>query len=742
MRVIWKIAIVGQAAAVLNDSDCGPVIYLLHTASRSTPEWINVTLAPLKRPWALRFGSAPYVREHLRLSSLVSRFEKRADRLRTTSYFVFVDVDLVQPEVADLASFEKFLCDWKPAVGLPFLQPLYGHLEWFKRRQEVWVWAQWDDAVVAYSRHALQRLYSAKLQPATKDGGWVGRWWHRSWAGLLYPRQVLLTTTVHFNRRPSGPAKLPKASALQSYAQLLLSATSDACGGDRMHPLCVPHPSQAYSPAICDGGPGCEASEGCSQCGVPQPIRGSVSDSALAKPGCTVVAPQGVMSLWILVQLREHYSRLMLEGYVGSFSKANRSLAAFGLLPVEEGIQRTDQEVDEARSNFSACMSPGREEATMDELPPITKQVRGLPIRKNTFAYMLLAAGPDLKEACWRQLLKTDNVHILVVTWRQPLNATDLLRNPRVTTAFLPNSTMNEAKQAKHWIILEVQAAFGWRFDYVIRADSDACLAWDSRMSPPAREELLRKNSSAFDAFHAFLVRDRPAVGLPRGHETSYFSTPFNRSSGPWHLDKPSLLAYDHQFHAVSADALLFYTLDLAFEGVRWHIADVSCLYRLSALFAGRTLSFNAVEMDSETAVSTSASYMHKVGGDEIIPHVAFGFERTWLPLAHRIRKSLPAHLQSRALYSYWMEWESGDGVADVLPDQQAHANLSWRPPKDPSACEVQRLPHKRWHMRHNGVNLVMLLEGMLNNFAGRIRPPFPSCWGIQRLALSWPQID
>eukprot|EP00929_Paragymnodinium_shiwhaense_P046722 TRINITY_DN23773_c0_g3_i2.p1 TRINITY_DN23773_c0_g3~~TRINITY_DN23773_c0_g3_i2.p1 ORF type:complete len:557 (-),score=67.91 TRINITY_DN23773_c0_g3_i2:918-2588(-) len=316
--------------------------------------------------------------------------------------------------------------------------------------------------------------------------------------------------------------------------------------------------------------------------------------------------------------------------------------------------------------------------------------------------------------------VEEQNVHMLIVSWKYPINATDLLRNPRVTTSFLPRSTIQQSKWAKHWIIMEVMAALGWRFDYVIRADSDACLAWGTGLTITDREELQRKHPSPFHAFHSFLTDDRPAVGLPRTLETGTTSTPFNRSSSPWHLDKPAVLDYDHQFHAVSADAILFYAFDLAFEPVNWNIGDVSVCYRMSGLFAGRTVSFNALEIDSHTVESTADDYQTNFKGDEFLPRIAYSFERTWLPLAHRVRKSLPEHLQSRALYTYWMEWGGGGGATDVLPNQ-SHSDLCWQLPKDPAACEAQRLPHKRWSSAHRGLVSVLLMEGMITNFARRI---------------------
>mmetsp|Transcript_27102 Transcript_27102/g.90022 ORF Transcript_27102/g.90022 Transcript_27102/m.90022 type:complete len:1087 (+) Transcript_27102:54-3314(+) len=733
---------VADAALAETRGTGGGFVYLAHTTSPHKPAWVDELFMTLGRPCIFVNGQAPYVRHDLyvTLTQLLKRKDTQ-EALFGLEYIVFIDVDLVQPGHAEINGFEAFLMEWKPAVGLPFLEPIYGHAQWYSGRP-AWPWAQWDDAMVAYHVLAAPKLFNIAASPGWAALGWAARWRHRVWALLLFPERVLLTPDVHLYRQPGGSYELPDAEILhKTYLELVTVAKESleryfVDRGDtwKVTMLAIPHPLQPYSPVITNGLRG-GMPIGCHKCICPSASRGVPELYATAKPTWSEVVTGDIIRLHGLAQKRLHYAFMESPYTGGGFADVAEQLASRAVLPIEASRRHHQADVEKARADFKTCMLPGKESRLeADDIPEAAMALRELPVRRRTHLYVVLMPGPSLRGTCWLELLRRTDCWLLVLTWKEPLrDPPEALRHERVTPAYFPRSNIQEAKLSQHWIALEIMLAQGWRFSYVVRVDADACLTWNSEMGADERAALEARHGSPFGAFHDFLERDRPPVAVVHNVvDASAFSGPFNRSTGPWDLGRPCVLAWDHRFHAVSAEALPFYAFDLALQPLNWNTADVSVFYRLNAAFAGRTLSYTEVEMDIRTLKSSSESYLKVLGDDPVLPTVVNSWERTWLPLAHRTALGLPRYLRHRALYGFWMEWEASDGASDCLPPLQpegeeegaSHESL-WTAVDGSSSkevCHSQRHPHLRWHLRSGALVMVMMLEQLITSFLGRLR--------------------
>lgn len=714
----------------------GAFAYLVHTVAHPKPSWVEELFVAMARPCIFVVGEAPHVRHDL--YHMFAKLQKRDDPQQILSgvqYAVFIDADLVQPEQSDIVRFEEFLLEWLPAVGLPFLRPIYGHADWYAARP-AWPWAQWDDAMVAYHCLAAPRLFTMATTPGWASLGWAARWRHRVWALLLFPERVLLTPNVQLYRKRGGIIELPDAETLfKTYLEVVAAAKASleqrfVDRGDtwKVTMLAIPHPMQPYSPIITNGLQG-GMPIGCHKCICPMPRRGVPELFASATPTWAEAVTGDVIRLHGLVQKRLHYVFMESE-LTGGFADVAEDLAARALLPIEAARRHSEADVERARVYFELCMAPSHSSMLMaGDIPDVAMRVRELPVRSRTHLYVLLIPGPSLRGTCWLELLRRDDCWLLIVTWKEPLTEPlEALQNERVTTAYLPRSNIQEAKLSQHWVALEIIVAQGWRFSYVVRGDADACLTWSTALGAEELAALQLAHDSSVGAFHDFLERDLPPVAVVHNVvDASAFSGPFNRSTGPWDLSRPCVLAWDHRFHAVSAEALPFYAFDLALQPLNWNTADVSVLYRLGAAFAGRTVSYTEVELDVRTLKSSSDSYLKVLGDDSVLPTVANSWERTWLPLAHRSALGLPRHLRHRAIYSFWMEWEAGDGASDCLPPlprHSSHEHLWVGAPTSSTeeVCHAQREPHLRWPWRPGALVLVMMLEQLLTSFLGRLR--------------------
>lgn len=735
----------GQGLGAEGDAEVGQVpkdlqgrfFYLLHTAQSTKPGWVADSFTPpteeRHRPVIVVRGLAQQIRHSLYQTYLETiEHDLLASRIE---YVVFIDADLVQIDFAELDAFEAFLWKWLPAVGMPFLEPIYGHASWFDGR-DAWPWAQWDDAIVAYHTSAAPRLFDDRTTPSWAHLGWAARWRHRVWAMLLFPEHVLLTPNVRLFRKPGGQVNLPHPSLLLETFRELLDVAGKGLGkqlfdtGDNWKAamLSIVHPQQPYGPVITNG-LNAGMPIGCYKCICPLAARGSASEYAQAKPTWIEATTADAMKMHALLQSRIQFA-FMERNQEGGLAGVSFELSSRAVLPIEAARRHDGAAVVQARVDFERCMAPGLEDTLAEhDLPLTAQQLRKLPVRDRTHLYVLLIRGPSLAGTCWLEILERSDCSLLVITWKEPLSdPPEVLASDRVTPAYLPKSNIQEAKLSQHWISMEIMLAQGWRFGYVVRADEDACLTWSSELDNAERQELQALHGSAVGAFHDFLDRDRPPVAVVHNvvDASSYFSGPFNRSTGPWDLARPCVLAWDHRFHAVSAEALPFYAFDLALQPLNWNTADASVFYRLNAAFAGRTVSYTEVEMDIRRLKSTSEQYLKVLGDDSILPTVATSWERTWLPLAHRTAVGLPRHLKHRALYSFWLEWETSDGASDCLPTippGRSHESLWTAVGKQSSkdVCYSQQQPHLRWHHRYGGLGVVLMMERLITDYLNRL---------------------
>eukprot|EP00929_Paragymnodinium_shiwhaense_P043259 TRINITY_DN22275_c1_g3_i2.p1 TRINITY_DN22275_c1_g3~~TRINITY_DN22275_c1_g3_i2.p1 ORF type:complete len:689 (-),score=137.54 TRINITY_DN22275_c1_g3_i2:525-2591(-) len=642
----------------------------------------------------------------------------------------------------------------------------YGFAGRFKAevKSPVAAWSFWEDAFVAYHRQALASLLQHGLRAAPVDVdpcGWLLRYQLVAAAGMRWPAHTLLHAALELEVGRTRPqAEGCRAPRLAEARQYLLPSLIDLvrpCQGlarDGIGLLSfLPYWAISYG-----------------QQRSAQPRRKGKVNYATAPFVCS-------RDQWIPPTadgrhdeiLRSQFWRAFLSLPQPRYSPMAWQGSPLGpFVPLWAAAQTSEADLAAVRARWAECMRPEKVEEAMTQsdgelrgergkkkvaghgwLHERQVRLQGLPLAEGKILYAFLGSGKKgagflnpKSPLHWLLDLPGEalgaagggggfwELWISSVTWQRSLDLRDdakFLSNPRFFHLFLPNSTIQEAKLAGYIAVTELQLASGFRFHYIVFCDDDMWLQFSSSASTTgdgniANASMTRGVTSAYAFFHQQLLKDGPAIAaIGKGKKDfNIFTAPSTKGRSLCQSSKrPCVRHWDDCFHAYHGSAFPFFSVDLMFDTVNWHLAGISSTYLRTALFGGRAVYYT--ELQAMSHGEQRGEYLNLHVKKNGLPGPALSNIRLFLPMAHRMARALPPGLAQRVHYELFSPHEAAEFTESCLDTSLADFAALWRERKD-AACPEEGTFEASLMAQRSGIprlKYVAHMEGFLTAWAG-----------------------